>query len=83
MLLASSLITPRTVHAQGEKKIRVSLKNLTAQSLHNRMEKVLRRQIATSQDPTGNWLGFHIDQAEGPRASKPGAKSPLSESVPS
>ena len=46
-------------------KIEVPLKTLTAEALHGRLERVLRRKLATSQDPTGKWLGFYIDQADG------------------
>jgi len=46
-------------------KIKLPLRTLTAQSLHTRLEKVLRRQLATSQDASGQWLGFYIDQAAG------------------
>ncbi|MGI9430318.1 MAG: secretin N-terminal domain-containing protein, partial [Bythopirellula sp.] len=64
-LLACLLAAPSPAFAQGSKKIRISLQSLTAETLHLRMQKVLRRKIATSQDPTGKWLGFNIEQAEG------------------
>ena len=50
----------------ANKKIKLRLQTLTAEALHARLEKVLRRRLVTSQDPTSHWLGFNIDQAEGP-----------------
>ncbi len=57
--------TQATVASQANKKISLRLSKLTAEVLHARLEKVLRRRLATSQDPSGKWLGFNIDQAEG------------------
>ena len=76
LLLASSLYEPSIGLAQGlptktvadhsgEAKIKIRLQTLTAEMLHARLEKVLRRRLATSQDPSGKWLGFNLDQAEG------------------
>jgi len=50
---------------QANKKIKLQLKTLTAETLHARLEKVLRTRLTTSQDPSGIWLGFHIRQAQG------------------
>ena len=52
--------------SQANKKVLLQLRTLTAKSLHLRLEKVLHRRLTVSQDPTGKWLGFNIDQAEGP-----------------
>lgn len=45
-------------------KINLQLQTLDANQLHSRMQKVLRRSLATSQDPSGTWLGFNIDQQQ-------------------
>ena len=50
---------------QANKKIRLRLSTLTAETLHARLEKVLRRRLATTQDPTSKWLSFQLDQTEG------------------
>ncbi len=50
---------------EAQAELAIHLKTLTAHSLHTKLEKVLRHRIATSQDPTGKWLGFNIDQTEG------------------
>ncbi|MEM8943949.1 MAG: secretin N-terminal domain-containing protein [Planctomycetota bacterium] len=47
-------------------KLNMQLRTLNAHALHTRMQKVLRRQLPTSQDPSGTWLGFNIDQVAGP-----------------
>ncbi len=69
MVFASFVVRPAEVAGQPQtpssKKIKLPLKTLTAESLHSRLEKVLRRRLATSQDPTKQWLGFNIDQADG------------------
>jgi len=49
----------------ANKKIKLPLRTLTAENLHARLEKVLRRRLATSQDSTKKWLGFNIEQAAG------------------
>jgi len=65
LLLLAGLRPAYGQDAQAKQEISLQLKTLTAQSLHAKLEKVLRHRIATSQDPTGKWLGFNIDQAEG------------------
>ena len=50
---------------QANKKIRMRLGTLTAEMLHTRLEKVLRRRLVTSQDPSSKWLSFQLDQGEG------------------
>lgn len=45
-------------------KINLQLQTLSADQLHTRMQKVLRRSLATSQDPSGTWLGFNIHQQQ-------------------
>jgi len=56
---------PPQAAAESREKILLPLKMLSAESLHARLEKILRRRLATSQDPSGKWLGFNIDQVEG------------------
>ena len=46
-MLTCLLAAPQAAQAQGEKKVRVPLQSLTAKALHNRLQRVLRRQIAT------------------------------------
>lgn len=51
--------------AQLTAKTNVQLTSLSAEALHARLQKVLRRALPTTQDPTGTWLGFNIDQPNG------------------
>lgn len=51
--------------AQLTAKTNVQLTSLSAEALHARLQKVLRRALPTTQDPTGTWLGFNIDQSNG------------------
>jgi len=57
--------TQATAANRASKKVALPLSKLTAEVLHARFEKVLHRRLATSKDPSGKWLGFNIDQAEG------------------
>ena len=50
---------------QAHTQLKLQFKTLTAESLHTRLERVLRRRLVASQDPSGKWLGFNIQQAEG------------------
>ena len=51
---------------QANKKVKLQLNTLTARGTACSLsKKVLRHPLATSQDPTGKWLGFNIEQTEG------------------
>ncbi len=55
----------------SEIKRTLPLRTLTAETLHARLEKVLRHRLATSKDPSGTWLGFNIDQGTDQTEGRP------------
>ena len=57
--------SPRNTASQLPAKVNLQLRTLTADSLHARLQKVLKRPLPTNQDPSGSWLGFNIDQVSG------------------
>jgi len=43
----------------------IQLRTLTGEALHKRLQMVLKRVLPAERDPTGQWLGFIVDQHNG------------------
>ena len=45
------------------------LRNLTAETLHERLEKVLEKQLPVRRDASGHWLSFAVRSGTGPHVA--------------